>query len=592
MKSHTTKPMALRPSLLSLFTALSLLPALAACQDNADQTPQQTHQTQTAAAGNIAPSPVSSTPITKAEQLPELPKTLSVAPLTDVIAGKTTLLPAADIEGWIAKDDRAAMQEHAWRLFAGIMRPVYQDENYSPLDPNAVVRVYDTWHSIDEALPEKGKPVVDFSQSNNAKTLTSTKTLSVKNTLRQVDAPTQISHHGGMVSKPVTPDATKPQEGQSLLTAAVVSDVKYSDEIVKFIQDQLMETAQQDGKTVVKDYKLAALQQSGTTALDFKDPKGIMLKPAYTIVKGNGSTIIARWDEELSTTNPTTVDTITAPLNANTQVAGERTWTQEAVIIPPGYDMPQTPVYGRDGAKLPVVSVNDFHHFKLTEEQADELRGGILNELMGPNVKNIEAGDYAILTSMHIATREVDDWTWQTFWWQPKADGTVADDPSVPADIKALFSQDMWKPLAYFRAGVGYDYTTPDGKDVICSNPYLEGPFGLRDALEAVYGTPKDAKGNDRLATVEVFIRDNAGKPINPYTRAGNGLKTNCITCHLAAAYPDNTYGTLPADTQGKYPDYGLLTGNEPLFSGRVRTHFLWGVAGKISEYAPPATTP
>lgn len=593
MKNHTTKPMALRSSLFSLFTALSLLPTLAACKDHANQTSQQTSQTQTGTAGNAASSAaVSSTAATKAEQLPALPKTLSVAPLTDVTAGKSTLLPASAIEDWIAKDDRAAMQEHAWRLFAGIMRPVYRDESYGPLDPNAVVRVYDTWHSIDEALPEKGGEVVDFSQANPAKTLTSSKTLSPKNTLRQVDVPTQISHHGGMASKPVSSDATKPQQGQSLLTAAVVSDVKYSDEVVKFIQDQLMETATENGKTVVKDYKLAALQQSGMTALDFKDPKGIMLKPAYTIVKGDGATVIARWDEELSTTNPTTVEAITSPLNANTQVAGERTWTQEAVIIPPGYDMPATPVYGRDGNKLPVVSVNDFHHFKLTEAQAKELQGGILNELMGPNVSNIKAGDYAILTSMHIATREVDDWTWQTFWWQPKADGTVADDPSVPADIKALFSQDMWKPLAYFRVGVGYDYTTSDGKDVICSNPYLEGSFGMRSALEAVYGTPKNADGSDKLSTVEVFLRDKDGQPINPYTRAGNGLKTNCITCHVAAAYPDNTYGKLPADTQGKYPDYGKLTGTEPLFSGRVKTHFLWGVAGKISEYAPPTTTP
>lgn len=597
MKCQSVRPTTLGSSLISLFCALSLFPTLVACQDqgtdNAQQQQQQYQKPTAEPVANTTTSPPVA--VTKADQLPELPKVLSVAPLLDVTAGKPTLVPATDIEAWKASDNRAAMQEHAWRLFAGIMRPVYRDENYSPLDRNAVVRVYDTWHSIDEALPEKGGEVVDFSQataaSANTPSVTSSKVLSAKNTLRQVDVPNQISHHGGMASQVVDPN--KPSTpAQSLLTAAVVSDVKYSDGIVKFIQDQLMVTETQNGKKVVKDYKLAELQKQGTAALDFTDTSGIMLKPAYTIVKGNGTTVIARWEEDLSTTNPTDADTLTAPLNANTRVAGERTWTQEAVVVPPDLDMPKIPVYGRDGAKLPVVSVNDFHHFKLTEAQAEELRGGILKELMGPNVSNIEAGDYAILTSMHIATREVDDWTWQTFWWQPKADGSVAEDTGVPADIRALFEQDMWKPLAYFKAGVGYSYTTAAGKDVICSNPYLEGPFGLREALEAVYGTPKDEEGNDRLASVEVFIRDNAGKPINPYTRTGNGLKTNCITCHLAAAYPDNTYGKLPADTQGKYPDYGLLTGDEPLFSGRVKTHFLWGVAGKISEYAPPTTTP
>jgi hypothetical protein len=583
---HTPYHLQTASSLASLFLILSLAPPLASCKEEPKQSAQQQSSTPAGETHNNAGAASHTAGV-----LPDLPKTIPVAPLQDISAGKPTYVPADTIEAWKKADDRKAMKDHAWRLFASLMRPVYRDSSYSPLDPTAVVRAYDTWHSIDEAVPPKGEAVVDFSQPATPANgmVLSTKTLSGKVMLRKIDVPGQISHQGEMTSKPL--DSSKPAKGTGVLGAALVSDVKYSDEIVKFVEDQLMDIDAQGGKKIVKDYKLAALQQAGATTLDFADTKGIMLKPAYTIVKGNGPTVIGRWDESIDTTNPASADTIQHPVNANTHVAGERTWTQEAVVVPPGYEAPTQPVYGRDGNKLPVVSVNDFHHFKLSAEQAAELRGGILKELMGPNVQNIQEGDYAVLTSMHISTREVDDWTWQTFWWQPKADGTAADDDSVPDDIRALFSQDLWKPLSYFKAGVGYDYLTPDGKGVICSNPYLEGPFGMRDALEAVYGTPRDEEGNDRLASVEVFIRDKDGKALNPYTLEGNGLKTNCVSCHRAAAYPADSLGKLPEGSAGVYPDYGAkLPDNDPLFTGRVLTHFIWGVANKITEYSPPAS--
>ncbi len=62
------------------------------------------------------------------------------------------------------------------------------------------------------------------------------------------------------------------------------------------------------------------------------------------------------------------------------------------------------------------------------------------------------------------------------------------------------------------------------------------------------------------------------------------GLRTNCVSCHTAAAYPSKSTGALPATTLGVYPDYGLLRGTEALLVNRVRTHFLWGVANKISD--------
>lgn len=521
---------------------------------------------------------------TSALALPPLPLNVPVIPIADMTPGKPTYRTSAEIEQWKAADNRTAMKEHAWRLFAGLMQPVFDDNG-------TTIRVYDTWYTLDEAVPPLNQKFIQFqntltSNSNAGKnsmpTLTRPKAI-----LRSLAPPGQQFAHGSAstISPSSHPtDATlntiEATQNDRALAESLVSDVKYSTEISRWIVDTLIEP-DASGK-LVNQYKLKSILAGGASALPFNETRGTMIKPAYTIVKGKGATVIGRWKENISVVNPVSINTIQSPNNANTRVAGERTWTQEAVIVAPGGSLTQH-VYGRNGKKLPVISVNDFHYFKIDKAMATALKTGILSELMGPNIGDIKEGDYALLTSMHIATREVDDWTWQTFWWQPKDKQTYAE-LGVPPDLKRKFLQKDWKPLSYFKIGVGYDYLTPASRAthaneaIISSNPYLEGAFGLPDDLKAVYG----AKG--KIDGVNIFIRDAQGKAIAPYVHEGNGLKTNCITCHKAAAYPADTLGNLPAGTQGRYPDYGKLTGKEDLFTGRLQTHFLWGVANKVTD--------
>ena len=113
----------------------------------------------------------------------------------------------------------------------------------------------------------------------------------------------------------------------------------------------------------------------------------------------------------------------------------------------------------------------------------------------------------------------------------------------------------------------------------------------MKPDLDAVFGPDAMTDG------VNIFLRDDTD-PQNPVPlsynsveyvhQPANGLATNCVTCHKAAAYPADSLGNLPASTAGIYPDYGRLTGQEDLFIGRLQTHFLWGVANKITEYSPP----
>ncbi|MEQ1601994.1 MAG: hypothetical protein HOP04_02655 [Methylophilaceae bacterium] len=513
---------------------------------------------------------------TSALALPVLPTNVPVVPLTDITPGKSTYRSVADIEQWKAADNRSAMKEHGWRLFAGLMRPVYSENGET-------IRVYDTWHTLDEAVPPLNQKFIQFqnTQATSASKRSGIPQLTRSRAiLRSLAPPSQQSPHDATRFTSALALPAEATQNDRALAESIVSDVKYSTEISKWIVDTLIEP-DTSGK-LVKQYKLKSILAGGATALPFNETRGTMIKPAYTIVKGKGATIIGRWKENIGVVNPVSINTILSPANANTRVAGERTWTQEAVIVAPGVSLTQT-FYGRNGKKLPVVSVNDFHYFKISKAMADALKTGILSELMGPNISDIKEGDYALLTSMHIATREVDDWTWQTFWWQPKDKQTSAD-LGIPPDLKSRFLQKDWKPLSYFKIGVGYDYLTPASRAthaneaIISSNPYLEGAFGLPDDLKAVYG----AKG--KIDGVNIFIRDAQDKAIAPYVHEGNGLKTNCMTCHKAAAYPADKLGNLPTTTQGRYPDYGKLTGTEDLFFGRLQTHFMWGVANKVTD--------
>ena len=336
-----------------------------------------------------------------------------------------------EINLWKLLDLRAVEKEHAWRLFAALMQPVYDNNGET-------VRLFDTWHSLNEVVPPIGQPAIDFNPTNPSRH---------HSRLHFFDIPSQSAHLSPMMLA-----ARTTKRGSLPFSEALVSDVKYNLPIAKWVKNQLMNTTTDaSGTEVVASYNLMDKLVSGQAeSLNFANIKGVMLKPAFTIVKHQGPTIIGRWEEKQGVVNPYSVNSKLSPLNADTRVSSERTWVKEAVVYPPNtVGQPNPTYYERDGTALdnpdvsgiPVFSVeNDFHYVQLTQAMVDSLKNGILSELMGPNIDNIEVGDYAVLTSMHIATREVDDWTWQTFWWQPIGGETLAQN-GVPADLRKLFKK-------------------------------------------------------------------------------------------------------------------------------------------------------
>ena len=147
-----------------------------------------------------------------------------------------------------------------------------------------------------------------------------------------------------------------------------------------------------------------------------------------------------------------------------------------------------------------------------------------------------EDGDYALLVAMHTTSKEITRWTWQTFWWTPKA-----DDPYLPssAEIAGL------RPMQL--SGAPRNYAT-----VYAYNPWLEAGF-----------TPAD-------------LPDSKPGIYNGQAVANNfGVQTNCMSCHGHANYNPNNISTAPIYTGDQYVDL-----DDPRFLNTLKVDFLWSLPG------------
>jgi hypothetical protein len=164
-------------------------------------------------------------------------------------------------------------------------------------------------------------------------------------------------------------------------------------------------------------------------------------------------------------------------------------------------------------------------------------------------------GDYRILVGMHVTSREITRWTWQTFWWTPDPDAPPA--PSSPAVAKDRPAELKDAPRSYAMS-IGYDMLTPatpntgggdNGTPIFVYNPWLEAVFDHSDLPDS------------RPWTFDGKTYDNKF-----------GVQTNCMSCHAQANYP-GSQSSGPQYTADQYIDL-----NGPQFKGVLKVDFLWSL--------------
>lgn len=147
------------------------------------------------------------------------------------------------------------------------------------------------------------------------------------------------------------------------------------------------------------------------------------------------------------------------------------------------------------------------------------------------------SGGTTIVAGMHVTSREIKEWTWQTFWWTPDPAAPPAPSSAAISKARPKALLDMGAP-SHYAVSLAYSMTGPKGEDVYGYNPYLEARFS-----------------------------DLAGK--NQF-----GIQSNCMSCHANATWPgikDAYVGDEEVDILG------------PQFQGQVRLDFLYSL-GEIAK--------
>ena len=209
----------------------------------------------------------------------------------------------------------------------------------------------------------------------------------------------------------------------------------------------------------------------------------VVLKSAWWPVAGDVPVAMPIWDAEINA----------AAVSGNDYPS----WRRMVAVCPARGNLKTTVVQlmGR-ARRLNCVGIDRFFHLQMDATMAEQLRNEPTARKLGAMVlgRAFRPGDYLALVALHVATRELPDWVWGTFWWH---------DQAVRGPYAAGRPGDLAEPWPNYLMNVAFDANLPrerDGSPRVVFNPWLEARFA------------------------------DSGH--------GGGTVSNCISCHRRAAYP------------------------------------------------------
>jgi hypothetical protein len=383
----------------------------------------------------------------------------------------------AQLEQFRSNQDLPALRKHSWMLFAGM---TVEKSDGTPF--------WETWYRATEAF----RPAGPTPQGP-------------RRVIHQFETPNQFKHSG------VQPQAP----GES-----GISFVLFNFEGFNHIRTNGLFDAS-------KLNDINASFPSGTAWNNRKVPdfpaRAMTIKTVWWPVAGDGKTPIPIWDNDPA-----------RPLKDGNDF---RFWKRVVVVdgqrttVPDGEFM-DARFLNKPFPHSHVVGVGSFYGFKADQATGDDIANnpdpGLRATIQQALGRPLRAGDFMVLVALHTTSKEIDDWTWQTFWWhdKPNEGPYAADRPDV---VKGI-----WRN--YLMANTD-DQVTPreaDGSPHIGFNPWLEARFP-------------------------------------------NGPLTNCMTCHHRASWRRGVPFIDPdhLEQQRGLPD----SANDPAFApGRLQTDFMWSI--------------
>lgn len=176
-----------------------------------------------------------------------------------------------------------------------------------------------------------------------------------------------------------------------------------------------------------------------------------------------------------------------------------------------------------------------------------------------------KAGDFAVLAGMHVNSKAIVNWTWQTFWWQPGD-----DTPDAFPGSRQGMTDKVRGPWRNYASCTAWNQTQGNTSKnmVVCFNPYLETSTGIPD-----------------------------------------GQSSNCMSCHATASVgapalqgspPSNQITSMnypavyiaPLDLTFQKDQCTQSSAGQTCFGEFTRTDFSWAIPVNARVDLPQPATP
>jgi hypothetical protein len=439
--------------------------------------------------------------------------------------------------------DHAAVREHGWRLWAGIMQPA-ADGNWP---------IWFTWPNSTAAFLQTSGSMLARSRAN-ATSGGSLLQLRVKATparslLKQNRAAMAIPVNVERVPYYPIPSEVRNNYPKAISTCdgeqCIIDGAHF-----QFNGDILIvtESLSQEGFNWIRDNKyylkatLDTVHKKGVHELSAPQTH-VVTKHMYWPVKADMISAIPVWHDYHDA--------------SYAGFAGYETWPDLVAIDPTGKDVGKAVqvnfLYGvfqynripwrRLASSATVYGLNDFYYHKVTAEDwnsFDDADKAILNaSSYWSSNKPFGVGDFLVTVAMHVNTKEIPTWALQSVWWSDRPDAApyAANRPQIPQ------AKGPW-------------------------NHYL---------LVDSYGIPETPGGDQPVA-------------MNPYIElAIHPVGTNCNNCHNRAGWPK---GTGKGQSSYQNPDcpnpLETLSPNSACLAALTLTDFLWIIRDRAGPPPPP----
>lgn len=407
---------------------------------------------------------------------------------------------------WLGAQDTVSITNHAWGIWAGLTANSNQIYNGDTL------LIYQTWLGIGDIANACAN-----GQTQDGCSIT-------KNMIEKLDFPSQNKHAAFLGALNQGVEAEEPDTNPGFLVS-----VSYNPYAACFATSN----------SLLNQSKINTYAVAGKIGRIPSFPNNaITIKPTYYLGKTvDGLIRIPAWQ---------------GPPSNQFQVYPASNWNNYIFV-----DVNNKQAAGKiakavvDGEKdqtllnNATVNLNEFISYPL-----DSAAAAFINQQQGSG--SVVAGDLAILVAMHVTTKEVSNWTWQTYFW--------TTDPANPA-----FPSSSWQASQRSQAGLSS----------------AAAHYAVSTAYAMVWPNQPITKGTNTGVRPIIGYNPYLEASLSKFNNTNNlnnnyqfGMQSNCMSCHAFAAL--NKITPYSAD---QYVDL-----NDTIFNNSVMLDFAWSINQNINS--------